>query len=343
MKHVMLRSSLLVTLTFAASCASMSNPRESSITYAPAAGLYLDVPEEPIGEAGTEIYVAGDPDFLAVLDEDSAWIMNPSTQAMERVTVDGVAQSVAVPRPIASPILGFGSLWTANGDRAGNNLYRIHPVSGAIEAIIDVPIIGYESTLAVAGGKLWVLSHRDGVLSSIDPETNMLSEEIAVKPNSYGLTAGFGSVWVSNTGDWRSDEPGSVQRVDAKAGLLLTTIEVGPRPLFLSAGEGAVWVINQGDGTVSRIDPKTNRVAATIEVGVVGSGGDIDAGGGRVWVRASRVFLSVINPANNAVVKRFGPLAGSGGVRVGHGAVWVTAHDTKQVWRLPLGPAIMGY
>ncbi|MFT6364229.1 MAG: hypothetical protein ACJAZ8_002654, partial [Planctomycetota bacterium] len=184
-----------------------------SVSHAPEAPLFFDVPVDLISEAGTEIYVPGDPDFLAVLDANSAWIMNPSARAMERVTVDGVAQSVPVPYPIASPILGFDSLWTACGSRDGNTLYRIDPVSGAILAIIDVPIIGYESTLAVAGGKLWILSHRDGVLSSVDPATNKLSAEIKVKPDSYGLTAGFGSVWVSNTGGWRSMEPGSVQRV----------------------------------------------------------------------------------------------------------------------------------
>ena len=340
MKVNLLRNCCLLTLALATSCASQAK-NSATTPMATAGALYFDVPVEAIGNAGIEIHVPGDPDFLAVLDETSAWIMNPSTQAMERVTVDGVAQSVAVPYPIASPILGFGSLWTANGDRDGNTLYRIHPKTGEIEAIIDVPIIGYESTLAVAGGKLWILSNRDGTLSAVDPATNSLSMEVQVKPNSYGLTAGFGSVWVSNSGGWRSTTPGSVQRVDAKTGVVITTVDVGPRPLFLAAGEGGVWVINQGDGTVSRIDPETNRVVATIEVGAVGGGGDIDAGGGRVWVRASRVFLSVIHPDTNTVVKRFGPLAGSGGVRVGHGAAWVTAHDTKQVWRLPLNAASM--
>src|SRR5207248_3316264 len=32
-------------------------------------------------------------------------------------------------------------------------------------------------------------------------------------------------------------------------------------------GEGAVWVPNTGDGTVSRIDPRSNRVVATLRIG----------------------------------------------------------------------------
>ena len=190
--------------------------------------------------------------------------------------------------------------------------------------------------MAIAGGMLWVLSDQEGTLSYIDPRTNLLAGRVQVKPNSYGLAAGFGSVWVSNTGGWRGTIPGSLQRVDANAKVVIATIPVGTKPLFLAAGEGGVWVINQGEGTVSRVDPSTNQVAATIEVGVDGSGGDIAVGYGKVWVRASKVLLSVIDAETNQVVQRYGPTAGSGGVRVGHGGAWITAHDTKQVWRLPV-------
>jgi len=44
-------------------------------------------------------------------------------------------------------------------------------------------------------------------------------------------------------------------------------IGVGQRPGVPAAGQGAVWVPNTGDGTVSRIDPGSNRVTATIRIG----------------------------------------------------------------------------
>ena len=95
-----------------------------------------------------------------------------------------------------------------------------------------------------------------------------------------------------------------------------------------------MWVLNQADGTVSKIDPRTNEVVATIAVGVPGPGGDIAAGEGAVWVRATKVLLSVIDPKTNEVIKRFGPAQGSGAVRAGDGKVWVSAHDVNKVWRL---------
>ncbi len=93
-------------------------------------------------------------------------------------------------------------------------------------------------------------------------------------------------------------------------------------------------MLNQGDGAVSRIDPKTNRVVATIKTGAVGNGGDIAAGEGAVWVRGVGVLLVVIDPATNQVSRQYGPPMGSGAVRAGAGRVWVSAHDVGLVWGL---------
>jgi YVTN family beta-propeller protein len=43
-----------------------------------------------------------------------------------------------------------------------------------------------------------------------------------------------------------------------------------------------VWVADSGDGTVTRIDPRTNRVLATIPVG--GRPQPITIAEGRAWV-----------------------------------------------------------
>src|SRR5262249_44468385 len=60
------------------------------------------------------------------------------------------------------------------------------------------------------------------------------------------------------------------------------TIAVGSRPRGVAWGDGSVWVANSGDGTVSRIDPHTDRVAATIRVGQSPQALVVTAGA--VWV-----------------------------------------------------------
>jgi YVTN family beta-propeller protein len=62
----------------------------------------------------------------------------------------------------------------------------------------------------------------------------------------------------------------------------MATIPVGRSPGAIAVAADAVWVANGGDGTVSRIDPDTDRVAATVRVG--GSPQGIALAAGRVWV-----------------------------------------------------------
>ena len=127
---------------------------------------------------------------------------------------------------------------------------------------------------------------------------------------------------------------GSIQRIDPIKEKVIATLPVGPSPRFLTTGCGAIWTLNQGDGTVSRIDPETNKVVNTITADVAGTGGDIACGAGKIYVRAKTTLLSVIDPAINMVVARYGPPAGSGAVRVENGRVWVTAHDSNSIWVL---------
>ena len=51
----------------------------------------------------------------------------------------------------------------------------------------------------------------------------------------------------------------TVSRIDPATNAVVQTIQVGAGPAGIAVGAGAVWVLNALDGTVSRIDPKTRR------------------------------------------------------------------------------------
>ncbi len=288
----------------------------------------------PIDKAAVStIELKGYPDWLEIAF-DSVWVSNPGLNAIQRIdpATRKIVAEVKVNRPVAAMSAGFGSVWVASrGDRA---IIRIDAKTNKVSASVPVMVADSEGSLAAGAGGVWALSDRKGILSRIDPKTNAVVARISVKPYSYAAMAGFGSVWVTNTGEPKAKTNGSVQRIDPKTNTVTATIPVQSQPRFLAVGEEAVWVLNQTDGSVSRIDPKTNTVVATIEAGVSGFGGDIAAGEGRVWVRGNKVLLVVIEPKTNKVVKRFGPAAGSGAVRAGGGKVWVTAHDVNKLWAL---------
>jgi DNA-binding beta-propeller fold protein YncE len=103
----------------------------------------------------------------------------------------------------------------------------------------------------------------------------------------------------------------------------------------VTTGAGSVWTLNQGDGTVSRVDAKTGKLVANIEVGIPGTGGELAFGSGHVWATAFQIPISEIDPAVNQVVRQW---TGAGGdsIRVGHGSVWLSNLRGQNLWRIAL-------
>jgi len=129
-----------------------------------------------------------------------------------------------------------------------------------------------------------------------------------------------------------------VVRVDPADGSTQAMVETGFGSRFMAVGDDAVWVMNQDDGTVSRIDPETDSVAATVQAseGRIG-GGDIAVGDDAVWVRTETELATAIDLETDEVTRVLGPAAGSGSIAVTDGAVWLTAHDDFVVQRIPTG------
>ena len=307
--------------------------------------LALLVPPRPVSAQGeppltpiaaharATLVLPGFADFL-VADGRTVWVTNEGR--IEQLSADHPRpmRAVPIPEPCGAMSVAYGSVWVANCQ--DGSIYRIDRRSGKVTAIIPTGLADKNGELSLAAGAnaIWVLSDSQGVLSRVDVPTNRIVARIAVAPHSYAAVFGFGAVWVTNTGARHAVGAGGVQRIDPASNRVSATVAVGPQPRFLAAGEGGVWTLNQGDGSVTRIDPATNTVTATIAVGVAGGGGDIATGGGRVWVRATKILLTAIDPGKNRILERFGPPAGSGAVRVASGHVWVTAHDIHTVWVL---------
>jgi DNA-binding beta-propeller fold protein YncE len=289
--------------------------------------------------ASATLTIPGSADFL-VADGRAVWVTNEGR--VERLALGQAAPvaSVALASPCGAMVTAFGSLWVADCKEGG--LVRVdlrtHRVTARVATGLADP--DGELSLAAGAGSIWVLTDRKGVLSRIDPATNRVVATIAVAPESFCAAFAFGAVWITNTRSAIPAAGGSVQRIDPAANRVIATIGVGPTPRFLAAGEGGVWTLNQGDGTVSRIDPATNIQAASIPAHMAGSGGDIAAGAGRIWVRGKTILLATIDPATNRVAEVFGPPAGSGAVRVAGDLVWITAHDIRTVWVLRARPAV---
>ncbi|HET9739999.1 MAG TPA: protein kinase, partial [Solirubrobacteraceae bacterium] len=165
--------------------------------------------------------------------------------------------------------VGAGAVWAINPDRT---VSRIDPDTGRREATIDVDA----ATIAAGEEGVWLIRGDDTLaVTRIDPTTNRVGRSIRLGAQSLSaVTVGGGYVWASAEGD------GLVWRIEPGRSPITRTIDVGVGVTFLAYDAGAIWTANYNDGTVSRIDLKTNDVEAT----PVGAVQGLAAGEGSAWV-----------------------------------------------------------
>jgi ABC-type branched-subunit amino acid transport system substrate-binding protein/streptogramin lyase len=264
------------------------------------------------GEVTSTIDTEGVPSELAA-GEGALWVGNAGGRERTNATVsvtridpdspevrhttrllgnEGVFPVAGAPR-IA---VGAGAVWAANPN---GSVSRIDPDSGRIVATIEMPSPVW--TLAAGDEGVWVLGDQGApAVTRIDPRTNRVAQTIRIgAPSAEGVAVGAGSVWVT------AADPGLVWRIEPGRPPVLRTIDVGRGVTFVAFGDGAAWTGNYVDGTVARIDPRTNTVSARTSVGAPQA---LAAGEGGGWVSVAAGTTEGALPASAC-----GPVASGAG------------------------------
>ena len=212
----------------------------------------------------------------------------------------------------AGRILGFGSIWDIGGDATGRRgvddnttLLRIDPTSGKTTGRVVVQDDSVEE------GHEW----------NPDPQ----------------LTVGAGSIWVG-IGKTRS-----VLRLDPTtlrpqaAGIKLDVVE---DDVIVGFGFGSVWAHQglSGAGKLYRIDPATNRVTGTVELGdpTLGSTGAAGAilaiGEDSIWTCDSSGTITQVDPGNLTAKKiQKLPIDDCTWLTAGANSIWISnSHNSMQ-------------
>jgi YVTN family beta-propeller protein len=219
---------------------------------------------------------------------------------------------------------------TGTARRCG--LFTLAAPSAVVPTVTATITVGVEpAQVAIDPTGVWVTNWYDNTLSRIDPASNAVLSvsplDIPATSAPEAIATGFASIWVTVVAyDAQSMPtiPGSVVRLNPATGAVIgSPIQVGRAPLYIAEYQEAIWVSNSVDGTVSRIDPVTNTVMATIPVGDSPIG--IVAGFGSVWVaNLNDGKVARIDPATNLVSTTVQTQLTAFGLAVGAGSVWVT-------------------
>jgi YVTN family beta-propeller protein len=221
--------------------------------------------------------------------------------------------------------------------RKRRRIYAGSALIGVAAAAIAIPIFALGQ--GSSGGGVAVVPNSVAV---IDPETNRVSNDVAVGARPSQIVAGFGAVWVANLDD------ATVSRIDPKTRSVVRAIPINVEPTGLAAGDGKIWFAssgrNLGNGyttiRLGRIDPAFNILAGTIEpknladyfLGV----GALAAGSRAVWVTSGDGVVRV-DPASGRETQTDAEGAWNSVLRaiaVGAGGIWVSDGGLNRVLRI---------
>ncbi|MGH9278849.1 MAG: hypothetical protein ACRD12_12195 [Acidimicrobiales bacterium] len=239
-----------------------------------------------------------------------------------------VIAAVDVGERASGVAVGEKAVWAVDGERT---LLRVDPGSKSITGRIDVADGAQQ--VAVGEGGVWI-SGRSAV-SRVDPATARVTARLEVG-SPRGLAAGKGAVWVAN-----GQDDGTLSRIDPKSMRVSATIKVPAHPEEtlpipqdpgdVAIGEGGVWVTDRRVGTVSRVDPGSNRVTLIRDrMGLDSTG--VAAGEAHVWV-VSTLGLHRLDP-DKRFPDRFDVVDMPSGVAVGKGAMWVSNFGNDTLARI---------
>ena len=131
------------------------------------------------------------------------------------------------------------------------------------------------------------------------------------------LTLGGGGPAKPSTKPTLTPRGDSLQRIDPKTNKLLATIGVGHNPRTVAAGDGRVWVGSADDQSVLWIDPRTNEITHRWTTAGPDS---IATGFGAVFVANADRTLTRIDPSTLSIANHLN--TGYRWVAVGEGAIW---------------------
>ena len=247
-----------------------------------------------------------------------------------------IVAAIAVGQRPVSVTAGPHGVWVANA--ADETVSQVDAANR--ELVKNVRARADHGTVRLGRHAIWVVGRAgpspnyQAVLSRIDPDLATVTasaRHLAVSvryDETFTIGEGFGSVWA--TAGWR------LLRLDGRAHVQ-AAVEAFSSARGLAAGEGAVWVGDvqypaTGAGTVLRIDPRTNHVAARIPVAAEVAA--IAVGAGAVWVASDDGTLTRIDPEANVATATVDLGGALSDVAVGFGSVWVANNGAHNVARV---------
>ncbi|HET9909358.1 MAG TPA: hypothetical protein VFQ23_22110 [Anaerolineales bacterium] len=199
-----------------------------------------------------------------------------------------------------------------------------------------VPVAMGPTTLAATSDSIWVESHREDIVTRIDPLENKEVTRLEDAPVHCSVASGGGFVWAAQAhsdGSPSLDE-GRVTKIDPASGAVVGSIEL-PTACGVTADDNDLWVTSPMGSKVVRYDVATLQERAVIPLAA--DIFEIKIGPEAVWALGASDGGTVwrIDPATNQVMTSISisdPFFI--GLEVAFGSVWVGSRAKGTLYRI---------
>jgi YVTN family beta-propeller protein len=227
-----------------------------------------------------------------------------------------------------------GQLYVAD---VNGRLLRLDPGTGATVSGGTVP--DGVSQFTSGAGFLWAAGNGYRI-AQIDPHTLAIVHLFMEPAATAGIAYAGAGLWATidpGNGEIGGDQP----PVDATLNLIVTAsgesakaVPIGALPDFVDSAYGSLWVTNHHSSFVTRVDPVSGRVVASVSTGLLPIGdASVTDGGESVWVADwDAGTLRRINPLTNRQVAELPVPAYT--LTFGDGAVWAVDQDDALLIRV---------
>ena len=281
-------------------------------------------------ESGDELGLGGGESLtLARLFDDSLWA---AAGPWHLIQIDPASGDVAhlnfgSTQTITDYVVDGGLVWVQAGFAFGDAvLLAVDRTSGGLVFTIEPPAGTSIGGIAVGEEGVWLIGgdpELSGAVSRVDGGSGIVSGSYDAKLIVRYLAVGFGGVWVGGSDfEFEGGQGDAVVRLDPESGAEVARIQIGDTLRAILPYNGAIWVVDSlgadsGGAQLHRIDPETNTITDTIEIGAPGNGSlDLVAGGGFIFAMNSTDRETYVINAETAE----GEIILSGGVRPA--AIW---------------------
>jgi Bacterial transcriptional activator domain len=208
---------------------------------------------------------------------------------------------------------GHGALWKLEDP---GELLQIDPHSMRLKRTVP---IGFAGDITLARDGVWI-SGDTNTLVRVDPIYGTVAQRIRLPHHGAERSRSGGGVAFGAGSVWASQGHSRVLRIDPVDERIKHVFDV-PDAGLLAFGGGALWVGSSELGKLTKIDPRSNAIVASVRVGP--SICCLAVGGGYVWAANDSGIWKISSDGRPIAVTELPSEAGE--TSYGEGGLWATS------------------